>query len=211
MKKFIFISFLFIFLFSFLPVFAQEKIEVNFFYSQTCPHCQEENAFLDSLAKKYPQIEIKRYEVISNRENQKILKDFYEKYQVPAGKQGWVPVTFTPTKYFIGFNQQTGKEIESCLKECLGEEGVTSQRIKIPFFGEVDISKMSLPTLTVVFGAMDGFNPCAMWVLLFLIALLINTRSRKRMWWRNFSGCLWYCLLFNFGCLAKFIFSHFLC
>jgi hypothetical protein len=29
---------------------------------------------------------------------------------------------------------------------------------------------------------MDGFNPCAMWVLLFLIALLINTRSRKRMW-----------------------------
>jgi len=182
MKKKILFSFIFVLISLFFPFFAQGKIEVNFFYSQNCPHCQKEDVFLDNLEKKYPEIEIKKFEVIHNQENQKILKEFYEKYRVPTGKQGWVPVTFTPTKYFIGFNDQIGKEIENCLKECLGEEGVTSQRIKIPFFGEVDISKMSLPVLTVIFGALDGFNPCAMWVLLFLIALLINAHSRKRMW-----------------------------
>lgn len=105
-----------------------------------------------------------------------------EKYQVPKNEMGIVPVTFTSKKYFIGFNEQTGKEIESCIKECLIGTKPAPQKIKIPILGEIDISKMSLPVLTIAIGALDGLNPCAMWVLLFLIALLINTRSRKRMW-----------------------------
>ncbi len=47
--------------------------------------------------------------------------------------------------------------------------------------GEVDLAKMSLPILTIVVGALDGFNPCAMWILLFLITLLVNVRSRKKL------------------------------
>ena len=31
-------------------------------------------------------------------------------------------------------------------------------------------------------GALDGFNPCAMWTLLFLISLLLEIENRKRMW-----------------------------
>ena len=86
-----------------------------------------------------------------------------------------MPVTFTPDKYFVGFNQQVANEIESCLEECLGEEKPAVQEVKIPFFGKtIDISKMSLPVLTVTLGALDGLNPCAMWVLLFLIALLVT-------------------------------------
>ena len=161
---------------------AQQKVEINFFYSAICPHCEKEKEFLKDLKNKYPEIEVKEYEVISNPENKEILNQFYEKYQVPTGKQGWVPVTFTPTEYFIGFNEKIAKDIESCIKECLLGERPVPQKIKIPFLGEIDISKMSLPALTVTLGALDGLNPCAMWILLFLIALLINTRSRKRMW-----------------------------
>lgn len=160
----------------------QSPVKIDFFYSAICPHCAEEKEFLEELGKKYPEIEIKKYEVISSPENQKILKDFYEKYKVPAGEQGWVPVTFTPTKYFVGFNEQIAGDIENCIKECLIGEKPTSQKIKVPIFGEIDVLKMSLPVLTITLGAMDGLNPCAMWILLFLIALLINTRSRKRMW-----------------------------
>jgi thiol-disulfide isomerase/thioredoxin len=183
MKKLIFFVFFLTFIFgSFSFILAQGKVEVNFFYSQTCPYCAKEKIFLDELKEKYPEVEIKEYEITQSWENQELLKSFYEKYQVPKGKQGWVPVTFTPTEYFIGFNQQIAAEIENCLKECLGKEKIISQEIKIPFFGKVDLSKMSLPVLTLTLGALDGFNPCAMWVLLFLIALIINTRSRKRMW-----------------------------
>ncbi len=49
-------------------------------------------------------------------------------------------------------------------------------------FGEINISKFSLPVLTIVMGILDGFNPCAMWVLLFLISLLLGMEDKKRMW-----------------------------
>ena len=163
-------------------VFAQaEKIQINFFYSSICPHCKEEKEFLKTLKEKYPEVEIKEYEVTSSPENQKILQDFYERYKVSEKDKGWVPVTFTPTKYFIGFNQQTATEIESCIKECMGGDAPPSKKIKIPILGEIDLLTLSLPVLTLILGALDGLNPCAMWVLLFLIALLMNTRSRKRM------------------------------
>jgi len=162
---------------------AQNPPEIYFFYSTTCPHCKAEKEFLSELKQKYPEVEIKEYEVIYNTENQKILKDFYEKYEVPLSERRGVPVTFTPTKYFIGFSKEIGQEIENCLKECIGQgQSSGPQKIKIPFLGEVEISKLSLPVLAVVFGALDGFNPCAMWILIFLIALLINTKSRARIW-----------------------------
>ena len=46
----------------------------------------------------------------------------------------------------------------------------------------ISIKSMSLPVLTVLVGFLDGFNPCAMWVLLFLISLLLGMHDRKRMW-----------------------------
>lgn len=186
MKKIIFLLFLLTILgFGIKANFAlaqENSVDIYFFYSAICPHCAKEKEFLKGLKDKYPEIEIKEYELIYHPETQKILKDFYEKYQVPKREWGRVPVTFTPTKYFIGFNEQIAKDIENCIKECLVGEEPTPQKIKIPIFGEIDISKMSLPVLTLTLGALDGLNPCAMWVLLFLIALLINTRSRKRMW-----------------------------
>jgi glutaredoxin len=158
----------------------QDSLEINFFYSATCPHCAAEKEFLKEIEIKYSEIEIKEYEVIHNTENQKILENFYEKYQVPAGERGWVPVTFTPTKYFIGFSEQIGQGIEGCIKECLVGEKPAAQKIKIPILGEVDISRMSLPVLTVILGTLDGFNPCAMWVLVILISLSLALKSRKK-------------------------------
>ena len=185
MKNFFWALFIIIFLSSVIKAdfsLAQQKVEINFFYSAICPYCEKEKEFLKDLKNKYPEIEVKEYEVLYHPENKEILNQFYEKYQVPEKDKGWVPITFTPDKYFIGFNQQIAEDIESCIKECLIGEKPAPQKIKIPVFGEIDISKMSLPALTVTLGALDGLNPCAMWILLFLIALLINTRSRKRMW-----------------------------
>lgn len=186
MKK-IFLTFILIVLLGFLVkadfILAQQQaVEINFFYSPICPHCAAEKEFLKTLGDKYPEIEINSYDAINDSEGQNALNELYEKYQVPPGERGWVPVTFTPTKYFIGFSEQIGKNIENCIEECLVEEKSTVQEFKIPILGNVDVSKMSLPVLTITIAALDGLNPCAMWVLLFLIVLLINTHSRKRMW-----------------------------
>ncbi|MFH1588098.1 MAG: hypothetical protein ABIA76_02035 [Candidatus Diapherotrites archaeon] len=52
----------------------------------------------------------------------------------------------------------------------------------IPFIGEIDVSGMSLPAMAIILGLIDGFNPCAMWVLVFLIALLLEVQDKKRIW-----------------------------
>jgi len=185
MKKNVFLSLIFLLsLFAWTSfVLAEDPVEINFFYSAICPHCKAEKEFLETIKEKYPEVRVNEYEVIQNQNNQEVLKGFYERYKVPEGERGWVPVTFTPTKHFIGFNDQVAQDIENCLKECVGGEGgSTASMIKLPFFGEIDLSEMSLPILAITLGALDGFNPCAMWVLMLLITLLINVRSRKRMY-----------------------------
>ncbi len=95
----------------------------------------------------------------------------------------------------LGINSTSGqcKDVcsdgdEDCLAECgcAGEFGTDEpdmpQEINLPFIGQIDIQDFSLPALTILIGALDGFNPCAMWVLLFLISLLLGMENRKKMW-----------------------------
>jgi hypothetical protein len=72
---------------------------------------------------------------------------------------------------------------------CNAETGVcTNPRnplsaIKLPFTGRtLDVSGYSLPLLATILGFIDGFNPCAMWVLVTFLIVLIQTGSRARMW-----------------------------
>jgi len=53
---------------------------------------------------------------------------------------------------------------------------------KLPFFGVIDLQVFSLVSLSVVLGTVDGFNPCAMWVLITFLLILLQIGSKKRMW-----------------------------
>lgn len=48
-------------------------------------------------------------------------------------------------------------------------------------FGPIDITAWSLPLLTIILGGIDSFNPCAFFILIFLLNLLIYAKSRRRM------------------------------
>jgi len=61
-------------------------------------------------------------------------------------------------------------------------KGERQRIITLPLLGDIDVHTSSLPMLTVVMGFLDGFNPCAMWALIFLISLLLGMEDRKRMW-----------------------------
>ena len=56
------------------------------------------------------------------------------------------------------------------------------KEVTIPIVGKVNLTTLSLPIIAVILGTLDGFNPCAMWVLLFLISLLINLPDKNRRW-----------------------------
>ncbi len=52
--------------------------------------------------------------------------------------------------------------------------------VRLPLFGEVRWKDWGLPLFTLAVGLIDGFNPCAMWVLLFLLSVLVNLKDRAK-------------------------------
>lgn len=56
-----------------------------------------------------------------------------------------------------------------------------NHKISLLWF-DIDTKNLTLPFVSALIGLVDGFNPCAMWILLFLISMLIGMKNKKRMW-----------------------------
>lgn len=198
-KKLIFIaSIVFALIFLSVPVYAEpnEQVTVHLFWAEGCPHCAEEKEFLRQLKDKYPEVQLKYYDV-SDSANAALLEETAEKLnaRVPG-----VPFTVIGEHYVVGYHndQTTGGKIEEHLqcaiktgcRDVLGEQAqfvlpnsaVVPENLDLPILGRVRTRELSLPTLSIVLGTLDGFNPCAMWTLMFLISLLLGMKNKKRMW-----------------------------
>ncbi len=195
MKKLFIIPFLLIVLSSL--VYAN-NVTIYYFYGDGCPHCTQAKPFLKELENKYPELTVEAYETWHNESNSKL---FVAMSAACGTKVVGVPTVFIGHKPIIGFDSQEGKgkEIEEAVVEYINKGGVDLMEqigenitscpakqeeervVNLPLFGQIDTSKISLPLFTIILGLADGFNPCAMWVLMFLLALLVYTRSRKRM------------------------------
>ena len=66
-------------------------------------------------------------------------------------------------------------------KEEIKQEEVET-KLDIPLIGTIDLKKVALPVIAIIMGLVDGFNPCAMWILIFLITMLFDYPNRKKMW-----------------------------
>ena len=197
-KKFIFVFILF---FMFTSVQAK-TVNIYLFHSKECGHCASLIEFLDTIQDKYD-IKIYKYEITTSKENwnklvkaKEILKDENEKIEVPF--------TVIGNEIITGFNFLTPDSIENKIKyysdkeycdklgvylgkveACEGDSPINkeqSSEITLPLIGKVDAKSFSLPIISAVIGLVDGFNPCAMWVLIFLLTMLIGMKNRKKMW-----------------------------
>ena len=167
---------------------------ITLFWGEGCPHCEREKAFLKDLGKKHPGLRVRDYEVWKNKGNGALYKQVLRTAGI---KQAGVPTTVVGTAVFMGFNDQTRRSIEEAVSRCVRDgcpDGVaelskrglsqneeTTGIVRIPFLGSIDPGSVSLPVFTIIIGALDSFNPCAFFVLLFLLSLLVHARSRKRM------------------------------
>lgn len=166
---------------------TQESFEVHFFYLPGCPHCEEQKPFNEKLASAYPSIQFIYHDATSPIEHatlSRMLKD--RGIQEEPG----FPVTIFKNQVFSGWKSEdtTGKAIETALQDCLAghcPQGSTvepTDEINLPFIGVIKASSYSLPSLAILLGVVDGFNPCAMWVLVYLISLIATMRDRRRIW-----------------------------
>ena len=98
---------------------------------------------------------------------------------------------------------------EADLSDYTKKEDAPNTKLDI-FNTTVDLKDMSLPVIAVIIGLVDGFNPCAMWVLIFLITMLFDYPSRKKMW---ILGCtfiftsafIYFLFMMSFLKVAEFI------
>lgn len=179
---------------------AKEQVRLYLFYSDTCPHCASEELLLEDLQKKYDNLIVYKYEV-SSTESSELMKKALKELNYSTSR---VPFTVIGSKYFSGYNVNVGYQIEDMIKyysnfshkdvvgeilgivePFVGEENPNqslSDNIKLPLLGEINPKSISIPLVAVVLGLIDGFNPCAMWVLIFLITILIGMNDRKKMW-----------------------------
>lgn len=191
-------------------VSKKNLVNIYLFHSYTCKHCKEEIKLLDELEKEYDNIKVYKYEVNENG-NGELLKNISEimgskvtgtpytiignkvfsGYDHENSKGRFKGAIEYYSKY--GYEDKVGEYISSIplpsyevkdtdldVDEYIND--YISYKVKLPLIGEVKLKNLTLPLVTVVIGLADGFNPCAMWVLLFLISMLIGMKDKKRMW-----------------------------
>lgn len=157
---------------------SEEKIDIYLFYSETCPHCKDEEKFLNKLIEEDERINLKQFEVTKSDENWQLFRETLDKFNVKSSEVG-VPFTIINDQYFVGWRNEetTGKDIKAII-----DKSFDKNIINLPLFGEMDVRNISLPFLTFAIALLDGFNPCAMWTLIFLITLLLGMKDRRKMW-----------------------------
>jgi len=180
-----------------------QPVKIYMFWGDTCPHCALAKPYLEGLAKKYPQIELKFYEIYSNVDNRQIFADMGAKFGFEPSS---VPTFFIGTQYLVGYSEEMNTQIEGLVKDCLANgcpdagagvittaetqttpqpeatptDPLKTRSLKIPIIGTVNLEEQSLFVSTLLISFVDGFNPCSLWVLSMLLAITIHTGSRKK-------------------------------
>ena len=157
----------------------ENKINVYIFYGQECPHCEEERKWLDEIKNEYKDyLNVYEYEVWHNEDNKQMMETVKEYFN--ESKTG-VPFTVIGKNEYVGYSETIGSIIEGKIK-AYAELDNDSDEIKIPILGTINVKEVSIPLVAVILGFIDGFNPCAMWILLFLINMLFGMKNKKRAW-----------------------------
>ena len=170
---------------------TQGKFVVNYFYLPTCPHCAEQKPIILELQQEMPEINFVFHDA-SSAEGSALFYRMASEAGMDTSRLG-TPTTFVGKRPLVGVHskQEILNAINECIEQCQngGQQpyealGISSgfTDFELPFIGRTDLTTFSIPTLAIVLGLIDGFNPCAMWVLVYLIALLINVGDKKKIW-----------------------------
>ncbi len=161
---------------------TDHQLNLYYFWSRYCPHCKTAKPFINQLAQTYPWLTLHSYDVVDNPANQKRYLQMAEQLQQPANS---VPAFIFCGQMIVGYgsHETTGQEIKDKLLACHQQKASPQRQehVTIPWLGKVHYQDFSLPVFTLVIAALDAFNPCAFFILFFLLSLMVQHRSRARM------------------------------
>lgn len=172
MKKYLLISFSFLFAVS--TFFA--SVVIDFFGVATCQECFEAEMLLESLKYEIDDDVVLNKFMLTEAKNQELKLKYARVYDIPEnqydlyplifiGKDAFYPANMNPDEILTSMQNYSQEEREAKLKEIEGLEEDVSQRLK---------DRYEQFSVMVVLGAglIDGINPCAFVVLIFLVSYL---------------------------------------
>lgn len=172
---------------------GEVRIQLYFFWSLHCPHCTQALPFMTELAKHHPWLELQALEINADSMHARRYRELAATLGQDANS---VPAFLFCGTMTTGFDSDTttGTALEQSLRTCyrlvqangpMGWQAFARQQheaaVHLPLLGSLDLRALSLPAFTLVLAGLDSFNPCAFFVLLFLLSLLVHARSRSRM------------------------------
>ncbi len=188
---------------------AGPELIVHVFWQQGCPYCEGAKADLQAIAAGNAEVQLSSYELGTDIKTGQIYEAALSHF---GYEQAAVPLVVIGERSFLGYFEgghsakQYGEAVNTCLqsgcRDILAEvmsanrkvaQSVPSnggaartnllpEAIEVPILGSIQLANLSLVALTILLAGVDGFNPCAMWVLVFLIGLLLGLKDEKRMW-----------------------------
>lgn len=164
------------------PVYAMSnQIDIIYFYSDGCSSCQELKPLLEGLSKD-KDINIIKYST-DNLDTNILQKEYATIYNVSDNDSYKIPAIYIGDKSFIGLNKieynllpeiQLIKEDYSIYKRPV----INSSIDKESFF-KTNSEEISI-TGIIIAGLIDGFNPCAISVLMVFCSFLIFRGKQKQ-------------------------------
>jgi len=176
---------------------APVTTRLYYFSAANCSHCQEIGPRLKALVARYPTIELIEHDIWRDRPAIQLQIDLLATYGETLVA---TPTVFLGDHLWIGIDDLGLTELESAIEACLSRgcpdamarlggppaaarppPPAAEKPVDLPLLGQIEPRDVSLPLVTVMLGLLDSVNPCAFFVLLFLLSLMVHAHSRGRM------------------------------
>ncbi len=169
------------------------KVDLYFFWSKKCPHCQNAVPFVQALPNKQPWIRVHSLELTEHPDH---VRQYIDMAAMLGHDARSVPAFLWCGQMIVGYDNEQGvgqflqKQLNACHQQLATQNNLSIKtlaqntvepEISLPVIGQLDFERFSLPTFTVILAGLDAFNPCAFFVLLFLLSLLVHAKSRRKM------------------------------
>jgi len=176
---------------------AQGNAEVSlyFFWSTHCAHCRKALPFVEFIGQAYPWVRLQSYQLVGEKKH---ISKFEEMASALGRDARSVPTFMFCNTMVTGFDvnktpNQLIEGLEHCRSYLMKERNLggysgpysvvkeATTDLELPVFGKIQPDDQSLIFITVAIAAVDAFNPCAFFVLLFLLSMMLHLGNRRRM------------------------------
>lgn len=167
---------------------AGEDTVLWYFWVERCIQCEIAREWLAELRAAHPALVVREVEVRHDDEGRELFARMARDRGTSAS---WIPTFIFGSRVWPGFNPGSAAEIEREVAALLAPEdeippgekrkpAPARTTVDLGPLGSVDVAAHSLIAATALIAFVDGFNPCSLWVLTVLLAMILNTHSRAR-------------------------------